>query len=155
NTCTGPGHAYAAVGSSNVTIAVTDKDGGAGADSVMHAVFFAFSGFFQPVNNLLVLNLTNAGRAVPVKFSLNGNQGLNIFAPGYPRYEAIVCESSALVDGIVETVTAGGSGLSFDPVAGQYVYVWKTDKTWAGTCQQLVLKFTDGSVQYANFEFTK
>jgi hypothetical protein len=58
-------------------------------------------------------------------------------------------------DAVEETLTAGGSTLTYDAVAGQYVYVWKTDKAWAGTCRQLQVKFADGTVQLANFSFTR
>jgi len=107
------------------------------------------------VDNLPVSNLVTAGRAVPVKFTLGGNQGLNIFAPGYPRSEQIPCDASALVEGIEETVLAGGSSLSFDAGTGRYIYVWKTDKAWANTCRQLVVKFVEGTTQRANFTFGK
>ena len=50
---------------------------------------YNFSGFFPPVDNPLVVNVVNAGRAIPVKFSLGGNKGLNIFAPGYPVSQQI------------------------------------------------------------------
>jgi hypothetical protein len=33
------------------------------------------------------------------------------------------------------TATAGDSGLSYDAATDQYTYVWKTDKTWSGTCR--------------------
>jgi uncharacterized protein len=122
---------------------------------VARITIFAFSGFFQPVDNLPLLNLVTAGRGVPVKFGLDGNQGLNIFAAGYPRSEQIPCESSATVAGVEETVTAGGSSLSFDATTGRYHYVWKTDKAWAGTCRQLVVKFIEGTTQRANFKFGK
>jgi Domain of unknown function (DUF4082) len=42
---------------------------------------YNFSGFFQPVNNMPTLNVAKAGSAIPVKFSLGGDQGLDIF-PG-------------------------------------------------------------------------
>jgi hypothetical protein len=114
---------------------------------------FSFTGFFQPVDNLPTLNLLKAGQAVPVKFSLGGNQGLNIFAAGYPKSAVIPCDSTALLDGVEETVTAGGSTLTYDAGADQYVYVWKTDKSWgAGTCRQLIVRFTDGTSHYANFK---
>ena len=122
---------------------------------VARITIFAFSGFFPPVDNLPVLNLVTAGRAVPVKFGLGGNQGLNVFAAGYPRSEQIPCESSAVVEGAEETATPGGSSLSFDATTGQYNYVWKTDKAWAGTCRQLVMKFIEGTTQRANFKFGK
>lgn len=112
-----------------------------------------FSGFFQPVDNLPTLNVIKAGSAIPVKFSLGGDQGLNIFEAGYPRSQVIACDSVAPVDGIEETVSANSSGLSYDAGTGQYTYAWKTDRSWANTCRQLVIKLDDGTVQRANFKF--
>src|SRR5262249_16492205 len=43
-----------------------------------------FTGFFPPISNVPVVNVVQAGQAIPVTFSLGGNQGLTIFAPGYP-----------------------------------------------------------------------
>ena len=58
-------------------------------------------------------------------------------------------------DAVEETVTAGGSSLQYDATSGQYIYVWKSDKAWAGSCRQLQLAFADGSTQAANFSFTR
>ena len=90
---------------------------------------------------------------MPVKFSLGSNYGLGIFAAGYPKSQTIACDSTAPVDGIEETMTAGGSSLSYDATSNTYKYVWKTEKAWAGTCRQLVLKLADGTFQRANFKF--
>jgi Tol biopolymer transport system component len=114
---------------------------------------YNFSGFFQPVDNLPVVNSVKAGQAVPIKFSLGGDQGLNIFEPGYPRSQQIVCESNATVDGIEQTVTAGSSSLSYDLSTDTYTYVWKTEKSWANTCRQLVVKLNDSTFHRANFKF--
>ncbi|HVF01460.1 MAG TPA: PxKF domain-containing protein, partial [Rubrobacteraceae bacterium] len=62
--------------------------------------------------------------------------------------------SNASVDPIEQT-TASTSGLTYDKSADQYTYVWKTDKGWAGTSRQLVVKLKDGTEQKANFTFTK
>jgi hypothetical protein len=67
----------------------------------------------------------------------------------------ITCGSTGLVDGIEETVAAGGSSLSYDAATDQYVYAWKTQKSWANSCRQLVLKFNDGTFQRANFKFVR
>jgi hypothetical protein len=114
-----------------------------------------FIGFFPPVDNLPVLNEVNAGRGIPVKFSLGGDQGLDVFAAGYPRSEVVDCTqiAHALVDGIEETVTAGASSLTYDAESGRYHYVWKTATDWSGSCRQFVMKLHDGSVQRANFKF--
>jgi hypothetical protein len=108
-------------------------------------LFWPFSGFFDPVENAPVYNQMKAGRAVPVKFSLGGDRGLDIFAPGYPQVVTTGCPSTASAEDVDETVAANTSQLSYDAATSQYNYVWKTDKSWAGTCRKLVLKFADGS----------
>jgi len=113
---------------------------------------YNFTGFFQPVDNAPVLNSVKAGSSVPVKFSLAGDQGLDIFLSGYPTSQQIACDSSASLDDIEQTVTAGGSSLSYDATTDQYTYVWKTNKSWAGTCRQLVVILKDGSIHTANFK---
>ena len=97
-TCTGPAHIYANIGSYTVTMTVTDKDNGAGSNTALHIVIFDFKGFFAPIDNLPALNLVKAGSSVPIKFSLTGNAGLNIFAAGYPKSVRIACDASAEVD---------------------------------------------------------
>ncbi|PYS99960.1 MAG: hypothetical protein DMF65_09085 [Acidobacteria bacterium] len=94
-----------------------------------------------------------AGRAIPVKFSLSGNKGLGIFAPNSPVSGPIACNSSANATDLTDTVTAGNSSLSYDAGSDQYIYVWKTDASWAGTCRQLVVQLNDGSIHTANFRF--
>jgi DNA-binding beta-propeller fold protein YncE len=116
-------------------------------------VLYDFTGFFQPVANQPTFNVVQAGRAVPVKFSLSGYKGLAIFAAGFPASQQINCTSDAPVSTLDATTTAGGSSLSYDPSTDQYVYVWKTDSSWAGTCRQLVVKLSDGSTHVANFRF--
>jgi hypothetical protein len=116
-------------------------------------VLYDFAGFFPPVQNLPVVNVVNAGRAIPVKFSLSGYKGLNIFAPNSPASGQIVCNSSDPAVILENTVTAGGSSLSYDASTDQYVYVWKTDPSWAGTCRQLVVQLSDGSIHRADFRF--
>jgi hypothetical protein len=153
NTCSGPEHVYPTFGTYTVTINVTDKDGSTGSNSTTHIVIFNWSGFFQPVDNLPTLNLVKAGSAIPVKFSLGGNEGLNIFAAGYPQPVQIACNSGALMDDIEQTVNSGASSLSYSASNSQYTYVWKTEKTWAGTCRQLIIKLIDGTIHRAIFKF--
>jgi hypothetical protein len=144
------------VGSFTATCSgAVDYAGNTGSAFTTYSVIYDWNGFFRPVDNLPTVNKVKAGQAIPVKFSLSGNMGLGIFAAGYPKVYPIACEAGALTDPIEETVTAGNSSLSYDPVADQYNYVWKTDKAWAGTCRQLVVKLVDGTEHRANFNFTK
>jgi len=112
-----------------------------------------FYGFFQPVDNLPTLNVVKAGSAIPVKFSLNGDQGLNIFAAGYPSSVLINCDTGAPQDVIEVTVTAGNSSLSYNAATDTYTYTWKTEKAWTGMCRQLVVRLNDGTDHMANFRF--
>jgi uncharacterized protein len=114
---------------------------------------FAFSGFLPPVANLPARNLARAGSVVPVKFSLGGNQGLNVFAAGYPRSHPVPCTGPGAAGPSEATVAAGQSGLSYDAATNTYTYVWSTDPAWAGSCRQLVLRLTDGHEYRAAFRF--
>lgn len=113
---------------------------------------YDWTGFFPPVDNLPTFNVAKAGRAIPVKFSLDGDQGLDIFAATYPKVTTIACPGSASLDNS-QTVTASSNSLSYDPGADQYNFVWKTDKAWIGTCRQLVVRLVDGTDHLANFKF--
>jgi len=135
---------------SEFTVQASDHD-----PQVMRFFTHSFSGFFQPVDNLPTLNKARAGVVIPVKFSLGGDRGLNIFGGGYPQSTKIDCDASEPQDAIEVTITAGGSSLSYDATIDQYTYAWKTDKAWAGTCRQLVVQFNDGTIRRANFYFTR
>ena len=83
---------------------------------------------------------------------MGGDQGANIFAAGYPKSQQIPCDPAAPVDGIGDSVSAEASGLTYDTNNDQYTYAWKTQEAWAGTCQQLVVRLTDGTFHRANFQ---
>jgi DNA-binding beta-propeller fold protein YncE len=141
------------VGTTTVHATADDGAGHTSECSFTVTVQYSFAGFFPPVANLPTLNLVQAGRAIPVKFSLSGDKGLGIFAPGSPSSGPIACNSGDPATVLEETLTAGGSSLSYNPVADQYIYVWKTEAAWAGTCRQLVVQLNDGSIHRANFKF--
>jgi predicted extracellular nuclease len=151
NACTGPAHVYPTFGIYTVTVSVTDKDGGIGSNKATHTVIFNWTGFFNPVDNLPAWNSVKAGSAIPVKFSLGGNKGLNIFATDSPKSVQIACDTGAVLGTSEKTVNPGGSNMSYG--SGQYNYVWKTDKNWAGTCRQLIVLLIDGTMHLANFQF--
>lgn len=141
------------VGTTTVNATADDGAGHTAQCSFTVTVQYDFAGFFPPVANLPAVNLVQAGRAIPVKFSLSGDKGLGIFAAGSPASGPYPCNSSDPATLLEEAVTAGGSSLSYDPTTDQYIYVWKTEKAWAGTCRQLVVQLNDGSIHRANFQF--
>jgi hypothetical protein len=139
------------VGATTVTCTASDTRGNSATRTFKVNVSYNFNGFFQPVDNNVV-NTVKAGSAIPVKFSLGGNQGLAIFAANSPASVATAQCDGAATDEVEVTVTAGNSSLSYDAGANQYNYVWKTEKNWLG-CRQLRMTFKDGSVRTAMFKF--
>jgi Peptidase family C25 len=113
---------------------------------------YTFTGFFPPIDNLPTLNIANAGNSIPIKFSLSGFRGLDVFAPGYPSSQLITCPSGG-GDDIEEISPPGGSVLSYEPLADQYRYGWQTDRRWRNTCRQLIVRLKDGNEKRANFQF--
>jgi uncharacterized repeat protein (TIGR01451 family) len=114
---------------------------------------YNFTGFFSPIDNPPVLNEMKAGQAAPVKFSLGGNQGLNIFATGSPSSTQVSCASGVPISDVEETETAGQSSLSYDAASDRYKYTWKTESSWKNTCRVLTITLRDGTVHTANFKF--
>jgi uncharacterized repeat protein (TIGR01451 family) len=139
------------IGTTTVTATATDAAGNHSSCSFNISVRYNFTGFFSPISNPPTLNAVNAGKAVPVKFSLSGNKGLSIFAAGNPYSVSLNCNTNDPAVDVSETLTAGGSSLSFS--GDQYNYVWKTESSWVGTCRQLIITLNDGTVHTANFKF--
>jgi hypothetical protein len=141
------------IGTHTVTETATDAHGNTTTATFTVTVLYNFTGFFSPVANPPTLNVVNAGRAVPVKFSLSGNKGLNIFAADSPSSAQFTCNDSDPAVDVSQTVEANSNSISYDANADQYNFVWKTDSAWAGTCRQLVVQLNDGSIHRANFKF--
>lgn len=139
----------------SVTCYATDNAGNSTSATANYTVQsgFNFTGFFAPVDNLPMVNIVNAGQAIPLKFSLGGYQGLDIFAAGYPASSPIVCDASEPGSTVDETVNAGGSSLTYDAATDRYTYVWKTNKAWKGACRILIVRLSDGSDHFAKFRF--
>ena len=111
-----------------------------------------FLGFFSPVDNLPTVNTAHAGSSVPVKFSLDGFRGLDVLATGFPASQQTTCAGTVL-DELEEIAPPGGSDFTYDAATDRYKYVWRTDRSWKGTCRQLVIRLRDGSEKRANFRF--
>jgi hypothetical protein len=141
------------LGTTVVTVTAIDELGNTATASFNVTVLFNFGGLLQPIAPFPTLNIAAAGSAIPVKFSLSGDKGLNILATGYPASSVIPCDENEPGTTIEETVPAGGTILSYDPLSDQYKYVWKTNKDWRRTCRILIVKLADGSEHYAKFSF--
>ncbi|HMC71655.1 MAG TPA: HYR domain-containing protein, partial [Mycobacteriales bacterium] len=140
------------VGTTTVTATATDTSGNVTTRTFTVTVLYDFTGFFSPVANTPTVNAVNAGRAIPVKFSLSGSKGLNIFAADSPSSSPYTCGNVSTVD-VSQTVDATSNSINYDAGSDQYNYVWKTDSSWAGQCRTLTVTLNDGSTHTALFKF--
>jgi hypothetical protein len=147
------------IGSQDVKYTAVDNLGNEANRTCTYQVIYDFAGFFPPVANPPDENTVKAGQAIPIKFSLGGDQGLDIFAAGYPKSYPADCDDWSALGAATSTVASGGSGLNYDstvnPPIGQYVYPWKTEKAWADSCRVLEVKLNDGTSHLAYFHFTR
>jgi CSLREA domain-containing protein len=141
------------VGPKTVTFTATDLAGNAASQQCSYNVVYDFGGFYPPVEPSPTLNETQAGSAVPLKFSLAGDQGLGVIAQGHPVSQQVACDEYKPAGSPEATKPANNNGLSYNPDNGWYGYVWKTDKGWAGTCRALTIKLIDGTEHQAFFQF--
>ena len=112
-------------------------------------MIYDFGGPYPPV--AAGLNAVKAGQAVPLKFSLAGDQGMDVLTAAFSQ--PVACDTLEPIGGMAPAEWAGQSGLSYDPETGWYSVVWKTEKAWAGTCRALMLKLIDGTEHKAYFQF--
>jgi hypothetical protein len=145
------------VGPQTFQVSTTDNAGNHASTSVTYRVVYDFDGFLWPLENLPSVNRWKAGRPVPVRFSLGSYRGPAPVAAGYPKVAPVACGTGAQPAGSEKArgswkkVSVGQSKRG----RGAYMFVWKTEKKWAGGCRQLVLKLDDGTTHRVEFQFVR
>jgi hypothetical protein len=132
------------VGDKTFAVTATDQAGNVAHASRSYSVVYDFSGFLAPVSAVYpATNSLPAGEAIPFKFRLHGNQGLDVLAAGSPVWAPC---------GGGDTTPARGT-LSYNVPNDRYTYLVSTDKAWKGTCRDLVLTLRDGTSHRARISF--
>jgi hypothetical protein len=111
-----------------------------------------FVGFQQPVDAYPVVNVAKAGSAIPLKWRVVDSAGTpvaNVASASIATKLSGACTGSASGDDIEQYVAANQSSLQ-NLGDGYYQYNWKTNKTWAGSCRQIVLAVDSAIVLDAN-----
>lgn len=139
------------VGDHQICVRGTDASKNTGAETCITLTvesIYTFGGFKPPVR-LGVVNKANAPRTVPIKFTLT------LTADGSPvsdptaiqAFQSYAVDCSTLSGDSATAVTEkspGKSGLRYQG-RGNWIFNWKTDKAYAGTCRNFFILFSDGS----------
>ncbi|MGH9817155.1 MAG: PxKF domain-containing protein, partial [Candidatus Acidiferrales bacterium] len=157
--CSGPVASGAAVNTASVgakqfTVNSRDVAGNTASATHNYSVHYAFSGFANPIGPMPMVNVANAGRTVPVKYSLQDANGALISdLASFVSLMSGPVACNATAPGVLaeETDAAGSTTMRY--TGNEFHYNWKTDKSWAGTCRALQLTLSDGAQHWAMFQF--
>jgi hypothetical protein len=119
-----------------------------------YLVRYAFSGFGAPVTGLPQVNSRKAGAVVPVKYSLADANGKVVSATTFVSLTSapVQCGVGSPLGPGEPAGAAGQTSIRADS-SGQFIFNWKTDRSWEGSCRALRLTLSDGSEHVALFQF--
>jgi hypothetical protein len=121
-----------------------DASGNAASASTSYSVRYPFDGFYSPLVAEPGTVTLRAGDTVPAKFSLDGDRGLDVLARAAWRPCFV---------GTNDSSTAFGS-LNYNGGPDRYTFKWATDRSWAGSCKELLLlTLRDGTTHGAYVSF--
>jgi hypothetical protein len=125
------------VGPHDFTVNAVDANGRSTSTTLTYYVTYAFGGFESPVDASGTINSARAGDGIALKFSLQGDQGLNVVT-------RTTWQSASCVDWTPSGTTANAeTKLSYNASTDRYRDVVATSSSWKGTCRILRLEFAD------------
>ena len=144
------------VGPRQFTVTAADGAGNTAAATARYRVIYDFEAFLWPVRNRPRVNTWVAGRSVPIRFELSGNQGLDVIEDGWPQVAVVGLRlqrrargrrarpAPALVPraGVPQEQEALRDGVADGAPLGRQ-------------CRQFMLKLDDGTVRRADFKFVR
>jgi len=144
------------VGLHDFTVEAADVAGNTSSATSTYSVIFDFEGFLWPVKNRPRYNRWLAGVPVPIRFELGGKRGLDVIEDGWPQVAEVDCDfGDEPESGVPAKHPWWTRELVFEKRKKRYLFVWKTDHRWSGSCRQFMLKLKDGTVKRADFKFVR
>lgn len=144
------------VGEKTFRVDAVDAAGNTRVGRSVYRVVYDFEGFLWPVRNRPRINRWPAGVPVPIRFELGGRQGLDVVEEGWPQVAQVECGSGAEpASGEPARHPRWFRALAFRQRRARHVFVWRTERAWAGGCRQFMLRLKDGTVHRADFEFVR
>ena len=151
----GGGFAIENLGGGNVTATVDGVQITIASGQTRSVTALDFRGFSSPVDNPNVLNVVNAGQAVPFKWRLVRPDGSphTTLTTASVTVSSQACTTGSIPDPL-EEVAPGASGLQ-NLGNGYYQLNWKSPKTYANSCKAIHLDLGEGVTRDAYFKFPK
>jgi alpha-tubulin suppressor-like RCC1 family protein len=141
-------HTYAQGGDVQITMWVKDDDGEYGfaeVGTIIEIPDYEFSGFNNPGGRRPVTERATAGQAIPMGFELGQDWGNDIMTEGSPTVQQVSCTTGEAIGEPQSAIGPRGWLPVYNRRTHQYVWIWNTKASWAGTCQELTFDFNDGS----------
>jgi Tol biopolymer transport system component len=127
----------ASVGPRTFTVTAQDANGKTTTRDVPYVVVYSFQNYEAPVDADGFISGARAGDGVALKFSLSGDQGLNIVSK--TLWQPASCADWTTTG----SATSADAKLSYSASTDRYRDVVATSSAWKGTCRILRLTFAD------------
>jgi len=137
----------ASVGSHTFTVNAADDNGKSATASARYLVTYAFKGFDSPVDANGTISDAKAGDAIALKFSLTGDQGLNVLSK--TTWQPASCTDWTPT----AAATSADAKLSYSSPTDRYRNLVTTSSSWKGTCRILRLGLADSTSHEVHVRF--
>ena len=137
-------------GTHSFTVNATDAVGNHSTVTVSYGVRFPWLGWQPPLSGDRP-NAAQAGRTIPIGFGVGGAGHANVIAR--VAVAPVACGGSSAVAAGDPSVTAADWNVPGNHGGGDSMLLWRTSKAFDGSCRQLLVQLTDGSVHRLTFSF--
>jgi hypothetical protein len=134
-------------------------NGSTSTPALVQGVQYIFVGFLPPVDNPPVWNSAKGGQTIPIKWQLKDYNGTIICdlgtlatSNGLTSIQVSCPNGPTIIDAIEEVLATPGSTV-FRCDGTQFIYNWRTSKSWNGTCRLMTVRLADGTTHTAQFTF--
>ncbi len=135
------------LGSHTFSVTATDANGKTTTRSAQYQVIYAFVGFEAPVDASGAIKDAGAGDGIALKFSLSGNQGLNVISKH--TWQPASCADWTPT----APATSADGKLSYSASTDRSRDIVTTSAAWKGTCRILRLQFADSITREVRVSF--
>ena len=137
-------------GTHSFTVNAADAVGNHSTVTVSYGVRFPWLGWQPPLSGDRP-NAAQAGRTIPIRFGVGGAGHANVIAR--VAVAPVACGGSSAVAAGDPSVTAADWNVPGNHGGGDSMLLWRTSKAFDGSCRQLLVQLTDGSVHRLTFSF--